>query len=163
MMVDGVTLEADKANSIAGRSIVIHAGEDDLGLGEGEKEAGSKASGNAGTRAACCTITMINSADPIPVGGQCNGSSDDTDDGTTGLCEADMDGAPVCCGKVTAMGATIMQVCMASDTTKVPLFISEPGFNKAHADSMDFDFMCDSGVKLVTSLTAMVVAAASMM
>jgi len=39
--------------SVVGRSIVIHAGEDDLGRGG---DAGSLASGNAGPRMACCVI-----------------------------------------------------------------------------------------------------------
>ena len=40
-------------DSIIGRSLVIHAGEDDLGL---ENNAGSQSSGNSGPRIACCTI-----------------------------------------------------------------------------------------------------------
>ena len=40
-------------NTIAGRAIVVHAGEDDLGLGGNP---GSVASGNAGSRVACGVI-----------------------------------------------------------------------------------------------------------
>uniref|UniRef100_A0A3G9CM21 Superoxide dismutase [Cu-Zn] n=1 Tax=Laqueus rubellus TaxID=93892 RepID=A0A3G9CM21_LAQRU len=40
-------------NNIIGRAIVIHAGKDDLGTGG---DAGSRASGNAGARLACCVI-----------------------------------------------------------------------------------------------------------
>ena len=46
------------ANSIIGRSMVCHAGTDDLGEGEGEKAAESKKTGNAGARLACGTIGM---------------------------------------------------------------------------------------------------------
>jgi len=42
--------------SIIGRAVVIHAGEDDLGLG-GDEE--SKSTGNAGSRVACCTIEAV--------------------------------------------------------------------------------------------------------
>ena len=45
-------------NSILGRSIVIHAGADDLGLGDDE---GSKANGNSGDPVACCTIKRVGS------------------------------------------------------------------------------------------------------
>jgi len=45
--------------SIIGRSIVLHAGRDDLGQGTGSKEATSKASGNAGARLACCVIGRV--------------------------------------------------------------------------------------------------------
>jgi len=41
-------------NNIMGRAIVIHQGEDDLGLGGNE---GSLKTGNAGPRAGCCLIT----------------------------------------------------------------------------------------------------------
>ena len=42
-------------NFIGGLALVIHAGEDDLGLGG---DAGSVASGNAGARIACCNIVI---------------------------------------------------------------------------------------------------------
>ena len=41
--------------SVIGRSLVLHAGEDDLGRGG---DAGSLASGNSGARIACCTIGL---------------------------------------------------------------------------------------------------------
>ncbi|XP_076454109.1 uncharacterized protein LOC143289125 [Babylonia areolata] len=41
--------------SLLGRGIVIHAGADDLGLKE---DPGSKKSGNAGPRAACCSVVI---------------------------------------------------------------------------------------------------------
>lgn len=39
--------------SIVGRAIVVHAGEDDLGMGN---DSGSLKTGNAGGRVACCTV-----------------------------------------------------------------------------------------------------------
>ena len=42
-------------DSIVGRAMVVHAGEDDLGLGG---DSGSRASGNAGARVACCIIGL---------------------------------------------------------------------------------------------------------
>ena len=42
-------------NTLIGRAVVLHAGEDDLGLGGDE---GSWKTGNAGERIACCTLEM---------------------------------------------------------------------------------------------------------
>ena len=42
---------------ITGRSLVIHEGEDDLGLGGNE---GSQTTGNAGARQGCCIIKEVN-------------------------------------------------------------------------------------------------------
>ena len=44
---------------VIGKAIVLHAGEDDLGKGTGEKFEGSKKTGNAGSRLACCIITEV--------------------------------------------------------------------------------------------------------
>jgi len=44
------------------RSIVVHGGEDDLGLGTGDAEAGSLASGNAGRESAA--VRLFNSTEP---------------------------------------------------------------------------------------------------
>ena len=41
--------------SVIGRGLVLHAGEDDLGRGG---DAGSRANGNAGARIACCVIGL---------------------------------------------------------------------------------------------------------
>lgn len=43
-------------NSVIGRGLVIHGGQDDLGRGGDE---GSMANGNAGPRVGCCTITQV--------------------------------------------------------------------------------------------------------
>ena len=44
---------------VEGRAIVIHAGEDDLGRGEGDKAEESKKTGNAGSRVACGIIKLV--------------------------------------------------------------------------------------------------------
>lgn len=51
---DVVSLTGD--HSIIGRAIVLHDGEDDLGKGGNE---GSRKTGNAGSRVACCTILAL--------------------------------------------------------------------------------------------------------
>ncbi|KAF1754952.1 hypothetical protein GCK72_021517 [Caenorhabditis remanei] len=45
-------------HSVIGRSMVIHADEDDLGKGGGDKEEESKKTGNAGARKACGVIAL---------------------------------------------------------------------------------------------------------
>lgn len=48
------------ANSIVGRSVVVHAGQDDLGKGVGAAAEESKKTGNAGGRNACGVIGFSN-------------------------------------------------------------------------------------------------------
>ena len=48
-----ITLEANSNYNILNRAIVVHAGEDDLGLGG---DSGSMSTGNAGSRLACGLI-----------------------------------------------------------------------------------------------------------
>jgi Cu-Zn family superoxide dismutase len=52
-----VSLDSTSDYNILGRAIVIHADADDLGKGSGPASAGSKLTGNAGARIACCKIT----------------------------------------------------------------------------------------------------------
>jgi len=54
---DLVTLFGE--NSILGRSVVIHDGIDDLGLGKGKAKKDSLISGNAGSRMACGIIGLM--------------------------------------------------------------------------------------------------------
>lgn len=54
-----ITLGDGGARDIAGKAIVVHAGEDDLGRGVGDKAEGSKKTGNAGGRVACGLITLV--------------------------------------------------------------------------------------------------------
>ena len=54
----GVTLGDGGERDIAGRAVVVHAGEDDLGLGKGDLAEESKKTGNAGPRVACGIIRL---------------------------------------------------------------------------------------------------------
>ncbi|XP_042885706.1 superoxide dismutase [Cu-Zn]-like, partial [Penaeus japonicus] len=53
-IMDTIISLYDSERNITGRAVVVHALEDDLGLGGDE---GSLATGNAGARVACCTIS----------------------------------------------------------------------------------------------------------
>merc|ERR1711973_626429 len=55
-----ITLGDGGPRDVAGRGVVVHAGEDDLGQGTGDKAEGSKKTGNAGARVACGIIKLIN-------------------------------------------------------------------------------------------------------
>jgi len=55
-----ITLGDGGLRDVAGRGIVIHAGEDDLGRGTGDKTESSKKTGNAGARVACGVIKLLN-------------------------------------------------------------------------------------------------------
>ncbi|XP_047486592.1 LOW QUALITY PROTEIN: superoxide dismutase [Cu-Zn]-like [Penaeus chinensis] len=54
-IMDTIISLHDVERNITGRALVVHAFEDDLGLGGDE---GSLATGNAGARVACCTISQ---------------------------------------------------------------------------------------------------------
>jgi len=71
MQVDGVSLIEGELDNIVGRSIVVHAGEDDLGLGGATD---SLTTGNAGARVACCKITAFNPK-ALPRWAYCNPKS----------------------------------------------------------------------------------------
>ena len=55
-----ITLGDGGDRDVANRAIVVHAGEDDLGLGVGDAAEGSKKTGNAGGRVACGIIKLQN-------------------------------------------------------------------------------------------------------
>lgn len=55
-VIDGQISLVRSITGIAGRSIMIHSGEDDLGKGGNP---GSKKTGNAGGRIACCNILLV--------------------------------------------------------------------------------------------------------
>jgi len=57
---DVITLGDGGDRDVANRAIVVHAGEDDLGLGVGDAAEGSKKTGNAGGRVACGIIKLQN-------------------------------------------------------------------------------------------------------
>ena len=54
-----ITLGDGSTRDVAGRAVVVHAGEDDLGRGVGDKAESSKKTGNAGARVACGLITLL--------------------------------------------------------------------------------------------------------
>jgi len=59
-LVDNViTLGDGGETDVANRAIVVHAGQDDLGLGRGDQAEESKKTGNAGARVACGIIKMV--------------------------------------------------------------------------------------------------------
>jgi hypothetical protein len=50
-------------------------------------------------------------------------------------------------------------MCLAATTEKVGLLASDPAYNTEHSNKVEFEFKChDFGVRLVSSLTAMVAA-----
>lgn len=53
VLISDKILKLSGQYSIVGRAIVVHAGEDDLGMGN---DSGSLKTGNAGGRVACCTV-----------------------------------------------------------------------------------------------------------
>merc|ERR1712062_887664 len=59
LLDSGVTLGDGGERDIAGRAVVVHAGEDDLGLGQGDLAEESRRTGNAGARVACGVITLL--------------------------------------------------------------------------------------------------------
>ena len=131
--------------TIIGRSIVIHAGRDDLGAGTGVNLAGSQASGNAGAREACCVITKVVST-AIPNGGRCERVLAKT--GTRPACK---EGTTSCCG-TAALGSTKkMETCADKLKTKI----------NYGGDLWTFTCELDNGAvsKMATSISAAVAAA----
>ena len=55
-----ITLGDGGPRDVAGRAVVVHAGEDDLGQGVGDAAAESVKTGNAGARVACGIIKLEN-------------------------------------------------------------------------------------------------------
>ena len=51
-----ISLGPTSTNNVVGKAFVVHAGEDDLGLGQGDDLQGSLKTGNAGARVACGKI-----------------------------------------------------------------------------------------------------------
>jgi Cu/Zn superoxide dismutase len=51
-----ISLDIEHPNNIIGRSIFIHEGKDDCGLGEGDKRKQSLINGNAGKKIAVAVI-----------------------------------------------------------------------------------------------------------
>ena len=59
-MIDTVISLGDGGDrDVAGLAVVVHAGQDDLGQGVGDKAEGSKKTGNAGGRVACGVIKLL--------------------------------------------------------------------------------------------------------
>lgn len=55
-----ITLGHGGERDVAGRAVVVHGGEDDLGLATGDQAEESKKTGNAGARVACGIIKLLN-------------------------------------------------------------------------------------------------------
>ena len=55
-----ITLGDGGERDVAGRAVVVHAGQDDLGQGAGDAAEESKKTGNAGARVACGVIKLLN-------------------------------------------------------------------------------------------------------
>ena len=68
-----ISMLPDSEYTPVGRAIVIHAGQDDLGMGTGDAEEGSLATGNAGARVGCCVIEAVDNA-ALPEGARCDSS-----------------------------------------------------------------------------------------
>jgi len=108
---NGLSLDSI-TNNIVGRAIVVHAGEDDLGLGGA---ADSLTTGAAGGRVACCVITEL-AADALPDGANCN-SSKAVPAERRPVCAAGL-----CCGAAGAAAATdVVEVCRATGTATTPI------------------------------------------
>lgn len=166
MEVAGVSLKKDDPAYIVGRGIVVHAGEDDLGLGGADD---SLTTGNAGARVSCCVITAVDN-EAIPENGECRMEKDEAE-GEGGKDDPnDMDCAEdLCCGTVyDSAGAVVnfdnglpISVCQKTTATKMWLPDEEPTWNSA-VKVIEYDFKCEAGTKLLTSLAAFAFSALAM-
>lgn len=163
MEVGGVSLKADDPAYIIGRGIVVHEGEDDLGLG-GLPD--STTTGAAGPRFSCCVIEAIDN-DAVPENGECTKDVDgeEEDDANEMDCATGL-----CCGTVyDAEGVAVkfdndlpLNVCQETTTEKMWLPDDEPTWNVA-VNVKEYTFKChDAGSKLVASLAAFAISAFAM-
>lgn len=162
MEVNGVSLKEGSPTYIIGRAIVVHEGEDDLGLGGATD---SLTTGNAGARAACCTIEAIDN-DAVPEDGECRPDKEGDDDDNAD----DMDCATgLCCGTVYANDAVVkfendlpLNVCKPTATTSMWLPDADPTWNEAVVVK-EYDFKClDASTRLLTSAAAVLFSAVAM-
>lgn len=68
---ENVAVSEKLLSTAIGKAMVIHAGEDDLGLGG---DAGSLTTGNAGGRLACCIITAVDNS-ALPANARCDSTT----------------------------------------------------------------------------------------
>lgn len=167
MEVKGVSLVKTDPAYIIGRAIVVHADEDDLGLGGA---ADSLTTGNAGARVACCTIMAIDNS-AVPENGECTPDKDDDKDGDKDADDANemKCAADLCCGTVYDDDKPVVwdnnlpvNVCQKKTATTMWLPDAEPTWN-ARVLINEYAFKChDSGSRLLYSLAAIAFSAVAM-